>query len=101
MIYRLLSWNPWQGVFLRLVELAARMLAMLNSKILSSRGPDAPIRIGHRDKKGELAMLKRNTRWQDGANPLRAVESAPPCDGFDHINSPCVRFLIALVLGLV
>ena len=30
----------------------------------------------------------------------RAVESAPPGDGFDHINSPCVRFLIALVLGL-
>ena len=29
LIYRLLSWNPWQGVFLRLVERLQRMLAVL------------------------------------------------------------------------
>src|ERR1700704_457551 len=48
-IYRLLSWKPWQGVFLRLVE---RLHACWRVRP-RSRGLDAPIPRGRRAKKGE------------------------------------------------
>ena len=49
LIYRLLSWTPWLGMFLRLVE---RLPAGCIRVVARSRGPDAPIRVGHRTKRG-------------------------------------------------
>ncbi len=44
LVYRLLSWNPWQGVFLRLVERLRWLLAVLSPANLKP-GLDAPARV--------------------------------------------------------
>jgi hypothetical protein len=70
LIYRLLSWNPWQGVFLRLVE---RLQACwrCGSDRHRSRGLDAPIRRGHEPKKGGERCPRRNRGSKRGQRPPR------------------------------
>ena len=50
LIYRLLSWNPWQGALLRLVE-RLRGAGCTEGR-RRSRGPDAPTRAGRRARRG-------------------------------------------------
>ena len=48
LIYRLLSWNEWQGVFLRVVYRAA----VLTRRRDRSRDPDVPVREGIVSRRG-------------------------------------------------
>jgi hypothetical protein len=52
LIYRMLSWNPWQGVFLRLVE-RLHECWLCGRTSHRSRGPDAPIPTGRRARRGD------------------------------------------------
>src|SRR5262249_8746608 len=60
LIYRLLSWNPWQDAVLRLVERLHGCWLYLGGNS-GSRGPDAPVRGGLRAERGGSAIRKSTT----------------------------------------
>jgi hypothetical protein len=68
LIYRLRSWNPWQGVFLRRVE---RLHACWPRWRMSdrNRSPDAPIRRDHEHKKAGERCPSRNRGGKRGRRP--------------------------------
>jgi hypothetical protein len=68
LIYRLLSWNPWQGVFLRLVERLHACWRCGRDRH-GSRGPDAPISLGPEPKKAGERCPRRNRGGKRGRRP--------------------------------
>src|SRR5208283_3699844 len=68
LIYRLLSWNPWQGVFLRLVErLQGCWLCYVETPLKSGSGCPDPRRPSNQER-GQW-MEQKARRYRTGAKP--------------------------------